>query len=1048
MTLAKKIRLVSVAAFALIIACLSLGSFICYIRNYEEQVYGDLDYMLNTAIVLFTQNSEAESELEALKEVGGFFEAYNANGDLSRVDSLWAITDDPIERQITIYGQSELPQWLKPSDYLSAISKQDKFQVTAGEVEQYYVLLRQLPERKLILGIARSKPGLLNQIKNSLVCSLPLFFLFIALAGGIFIYLRLRILHFIAAFNMRLIRMVSDNDYNPGAERERLYDEQEGIIARIRAMQSNILSLLKEAQEDKNKAEAVLKSITEGVVIVNVDKRIISLNNLAERILGSDATEVTGREFSDIFRFSDVSSHEPVPSVIETVLLSKREIEIKGDIQLLTKNNGGCLVALRASPILDKYNRVVEIIVVLRDITQEVIKTESLKNTNELLRNNAECLQLILEAIKIATWEFEPVSLRLSASREFYEILHITEPDVDSLYDDMLERVVNKDALLQLFDPAREYSNNKFAERLEVAGDDGMRRWILCSGKKNYSLDGPAAGLVRGIIIDITNYITIENELESKSKLLHTNTKRLQQVYDLAKLFFWEYDRVNDRITGDRNFLRLALGLEEEGASAPLSELFKVIEPNYHNIIKVALAKAYKNKEKSCVLEFATVADATGKVRVLRDFHKFEYSQAGEPIASYGVVLDITEEHDKQVRLIHASKMESIGTLAGGIAHDFNNLLSAITSILDSLEKCGTKQDLKVIRYCREIRKIVVGAAEFTNNLLSFSRKRSMEFEEICLNELLKNTIVILRHSISSQIEVESERVPESIRLWGNFTELQNSLLNLGINSRDTIMEKSAKLDSFSGKINFRVRECKGSMIYGKVVSGNILPELYYVIIEVADNGFGIKPSCIDSIFEPFFTTKPQEKGTGLGLAIIDETIQAHEGAIMLDSEVGEGTVFSIILPKLEVEEVEQESENSTKESARISGRLKRGSSKGVFLIVDDEAVMRVIYNQLLLEQGYMVLEAENGRDGVGKYQEYHDSIKGVIMDLKMPDMDGREAFKEIRAIDAQAKVVFVSAYLDDVLERELLEMGAEDALKKPFRKRSFVHNIEQIFGR
>jgi CheY-like chemotaxis protein len=202
------------------------------------------------------------------------------------------------------------------------------------------------------------------------------------------------------------------------------------------------------------------------------------------------------------------------------------------------------------------------------------------------------------------------------------------------------------------------------------------------------------------------------------------------------------------------------------------------------------------------------------------------------------------------------------------------------------------------------------------------------------------------------------------------------------------------------------------------------LPPGSYGELEVADTGPGINPEVLQRIFEPFFTTKTTggKLGTGLGLATVYGIVEAHRGVIEVESSVGVGTTFRVFLPvgQLSLEKPPQ---------ARTPDK-----GHGVVLVVDDESTLRELAQSALEEMGFIVETAENGREGVAAFQALHSRLYAVVLDLKMPDMGGREALEEMRRIDATVPVIICSGYGENEEVQTALSLGAVGMLTKPYR--------------
>lgn len=395
---------------------------------------------------------------------------------------------------------------------------------------------------------------------------------------------------------------------------------------------------------------------------------------------------------------------------------------------------------------------------------------------------------------------------------------------------------------------------------------------------------------------------------------------------------------------------------------------------------------------------------------------------------SVGVVYvfrDITNELREEEEARHSQKMESIGQLAGGIAHDFNNMLSGILGATELLEiEFDEATDADIFENISLIKSSANLAAELTNQLLLFSRKNSANFSEFSVQDMIKNTILLLQRSIDKKIEVNFvDLCNVELFIQGDKSQLSNALLNLGVNARDAL-------------------EGEGTIDY--IVSNTIIDESdkpvdltpgNYAMIQVKDTGSGMSKELIKKIFEPFFTTKEKGKGTGLGLAAVYNSIKEHGGTISVKSEIGQGSDFTIYLPLLSDEEHAKHPLIAEKEPL---AEIKSGKT---ILLVEDENLILKIEKKMLEKQGYKILVASNGEDAVKTYSEHFTNIDLVLMDFIMPRLNGKDAYLKMREINSKVRVVIMSGNINESIINELKLLGIEDYIKKPFQ----WHEIQKI---
>lgn len=373
---------------------------------------------------------------------------------------------------------------------------------------------------------------------------------------------------------------------------------------------------------------------------------------------------------------------------------------------------------------------------------------------------------------------------------------------------------------------------------------------------------------------------------------------------------------------------------------------------------------------------------------------------------------DITKQHLMQEELTHSRKLDAIGQLAGGVAHDFNNMLGGILGGAEMLEM-HLGDDEKGKKYLNLIMESGRRATELNRKLLAFARRDKVESAPVDVAKAVEVTIDILRHSLDKLINITMEMNTQDTVVMGDLSQLQNALINLGINAGHAIAE--------SGELRYRVNRIELSSVYCSSSPFDIEPG-HYVDIEIRDTGQGIPLEYQHQIFDPFFTTKEQGKGTGLGLASVYGTVQQHHGAITLYSEVGIGTTFHIYLPLANQQiRVEQK-----KDDRIISG-------SGRVLIVEDESVIRLTASAMLESLGYEVIVAENGQQAIEIFSKKADEIELVLMDMIMPEMNGRECFFAMKEISSGVKVVLASGFSKDADIEELKTCGLCGFLRKPY---------------
>lgn len=402
----------------------------------------------------------------------------------------------------------------------------------------------------------------------------------------------------------------------------------------------------------------------------------------------------------------------------------------------------------------------------------------------------------------------------------------------------------------------------------------------------------------------------------------------------------------------------------------------------------------------------------------------------GERLGNVIVMRDITEREELEEQLRQSQKMQGVGQLAGGIAHDFNNMLAGILGLADLMrERFAEEGDEEALRQLDGIIDAAERAAELTQSLLIFARKAQVEREPMDMHAAIADAVILLKRSIDPRVKVEVRCQAAHATVMGNYNQLENLILNLGLNARDA-MPDGGTITIITSEVSLTGTETSSS-VFG-------LGPGSHLRIVVRDSGCGMSQGVLERLFEPFFTTKPIGEGTGLGLAMVYGTVTDHQGAVHVSSIEGRGSDFVLHLPLLD--------SNVKQYKRQRSDTVHRG--EGTVLIADDEAIVRKTARSMLLKLGYEVIEAENGDEAVEIYQTRGADIDLVLLDLLMPERDGAETFRALRALDAQVRVVIASGFDRNNNVDELLDEGAAGFLHKPYRFAPFSRCIAEALLR
>ncbi len=377
-------------------------------------------------------------------------------------------------------------------------------------------------------------------------------------------------------------------------------------------------------------------------------------------------------------------------------------------------------------------------------------------------------------------------------------------------------------------------------------------------------------------------------------------------------------------------------------------------------------------------------------------------------------------ETEEQLR--QSQKMEAVGMLAGGIAHDFNNLLVPVSGYSELL-MARLKDDETLRKYAEQIHKSSERAASLVGQLLAFSRKQVLQPQVLDLNSVVSDMNEMLRRLIGEDVDLATVLEPHMGRVKADPGQIEQVILNLVVNARDA-MPGGGKLTIETANVVLDETYARKHMA---VKPGP------YVVMAVSDTGHGIDEKTQSLLFEPFFTTKDKSKGTGLGLSTVYGIIKQSGGSIWVYSEPGKGATFKVYLPRID---------DPVVRSAGPEGAALQVRGSETVLVVEDEEDVRGLVCEVLRNEGYRILEAEDGERAIAISLEYPDTIHLMITDVVMPGMSGRETCDRITPGRPGMKVLYISGYTDNaIVHHGVLDPGTA-FLQKPFTLRVLLQKV------
>ncbi len=394
-------------------------------------------------------------------------------------------------------------------------------------------------------------------------------------------------------------------------------------------------------------------------------------------------------------------------------------------------------------------------------------------------------------------------------------------------------------------------------------------------------------------------------------------------------------------------------------------------------------------------------------------------------------------ELEDQIR--HTQKLESLGVLAGGIAHDFNNLLTGILGNADlALMDLGMSGAARLS--IEAVHEAAGRAAELSGQMLAYSGRGYLAAEPIDLNVLIKEMEQRLTASTSTSAIMSYSLAQNPPLIVGDATQLQQVIVNIVTNASDAIGDQNGKIVVTTGADWF------DNSSLTEAFKDEQLPEGRYVYIEVRDSGCGIDDKTLSRIFDPFFTTK--FTGRGLGLAAVLGTVRSHNGGITVESVPGEGTTFRILFPAGSDEASAGTGRQEAVVNAQTEDTAQDGRyTDGTVLLVDDEAKVRKVTQQMLERAGFSVLTASDGLKAIDTYRRNSDDIVCVLLDLTMPNMGGEETFKKLLGIRPDVRVIMSSGYGEREVVERFVDQGLAGVIQKPYLSAKLVTKLREVLG-
>ncbi len=416
-----------------------------------------------------------------------------------------------------------------------------------------------------------------------------------------------------------------------------------------------------------------------------------------------------------------------------------------------------------------------------------------------------------------------------------------------------------------------------------------------------------------------------------------------------------------------------------------------------------------------------------GSSRTIAVTGRRSLERSGQMNQTHCIIQDITNRTQFERQLRQVQKMEAIGTLAGGIAHDFNNLLGAILGYAD-LALLGASGDSSLRHNLEQILQAGFRARGLTKQILAFSRQSEQERKPLRIGPIIEETLKLMKASIPSTIKVQALIADGEDLIFGDPTQIHQVIMNLCTNAAQSMRDQGGILNVRLFPIEIPIEE---KHWHPDLSAGPFLK------LEVEDTGQGIEPRWLDKIFDPFFTTKDPGEGTGMGLAVVHGIVKSHGGIIGVESEPGKGSLFTVLLPKIQHETLPEPIEVSPMPTGRER-----------ILLIDDEEILVDLGKQMLEYLGYQVTTRTSSLEALELFKSQADRFDLVITDHTMPQMTGLDLSKALLELRPGIPILLCTGFSETITPQKVQALGIRELVMKPIVFKELAGIIRQTLDK
>lgn len=798
-------------------------------------------------------------------------------------------------------------------------------------------------------------------------------------------------------------------------------------------------AVLEHLSEERNKFEAILAAIGDGISIQSTDYEVMYQNEVHKRFSGRTCVgEYCYRAYGN----SDgICTGCPVALSFQDGMIHRAERGVP-------RGRDRFYVEITASPLRNSSGAVIAGIELVRDVT-------SRKRAEEKVSEYTRNLERLLGVSREITSTTDLKSLYRKTIAVAKEILRLDYSTIMMLSEDkmrltIVDTIGFPDSMVDTFVLVAGQGLSTYVTRSKQPG-------FVVDFRSEQRFEVPPIVKSKGILSAVCVPMMIENDVFG---VLIGHTLEQREFSEEEQALYQTIG--NNAAVAIKNALHLAALRQSEQRYRTLLEnahdMIQSVDPANGKFLFVnpawlnTLGYSRRELEQLTIFDVLYERDKDEGSRIFREalagrsLHHVQVTFAakdGRPVstegtisghlhngsaaASYGFFHDVTKRKQIEDQLRHAQKMEAVGQLAGGIAHDFNNILTAILGYA-SVMLAKTEKDAPWRFTLEQTIAAAKRGAALTRGMLAYSRKQIIDLRPVNLNGVVKNVQSFLVRLIGEEVELRTKLSEKEPAVLADSGQIEQVLMNLATNARDAVGGPGVLLietDTVELTQDFIT-------VHGFGRTGR------YALLCVTDTGTGMDEKTRLKIFEPFFTTKEVGKGTGLGLAIVYGIVKQHNAYINVYSEPGKGTTFKLYFPL-----IDRAAEAAVEEERPA---FTRGSE--TVLLAEDDEWSRGMLSAVLRQYGYRVIEAADGEEAVEKFRQHRDEVNILVFDVVMPKLNGEKAYDAIIAEHPGVRALFMSGYAADMIHGQGLLREGAGFITKPITPALLLKKVRDILDK